>query len=120
MGRVLSKIAQWVADGAVSVALILGGAVLIVAGLVMLVTPGPGLLAIAAGLSLWAKRFGWAQRLLQSVKARIAETRDQIRARRRSDPSDATAPDDPADGDPQVTTEPSSHDSSERTGADAA
>lgn len=94
MGRVLNSMGRWLADGAVSLALILGGLVLIVAGAIMLVTPGPGLLLIAAGLSLWAKRFGWAHRLLAAVKRRLADTRDQIRARRTGDnPSDAESGD---------------------------
>jgi putative transmembrane protein PGPGW len=42
----------------------LAGAALIAAGIPMLVLPGPGVLAILAGLSLLAGQFGWARRLL--------------------------------------------------------
>lgn len=58
------------------------GSVLIVAGLVMLVTPGPGLVAIIAGLAVWAREFRWAHRLLDRAKARLAAARAAHRARR--------------------------------------
>lgn len=66
------------------VAVSVTGTVLIVAGVIMLVTPGPGLLAIAAGLAVWAKEFQWARRLLDRARDRIA--RSMGRAPRRSSP----------------------------------
>ena len=45
-------------------AAVLAGAALIVAGVPMLVLPGPGVLAILLGLSLLAGQFAWARRLL--------------------------------------------------------
>ena len=48
------------------------GTVLVVAGVVMLVTPGPGLLAIVAGLAVWAREFRWARRLLDRARARLS------------------------------------------------
>jgi len=45
------------------IARIAGGSTLLVAGTAMLVLPGPGILTIAAGLSLLAKEVLWAQRL---------------------------------------------------------
>ena len=41
---------------------IAAGFTLIALGTVMLVTPGPGWIAIAAGLSLLAKEYEWARR----------------------------------------------------------
>jgi hypothetical protein len=41
---------------------ITGGFTLIALGTVMLVTPGPGWLAIAGGLGLLAKEYEWARR----------------------------------------------------------
>ena len=49
------------------------GSLLVVAGLVMLVTPGPGLLAIIAGLAVWAREFRWARRMLDRARQRVAE-----------------------------------------------
>jgi uncharacterized protein (TIGR02611 family) len=37
------------------------GGVLLVAGIVMLVTPGPGLLTIAAAIALLSRHHGWAR-----------------------------------------------------------
>lgn len=51
------------------------GTVLVLAGIVMLVTPGPGLLTIAGGLAVWAKEYAWAKRLLARMRARFAALR---------------------------------------------
>jgi uncharacterized protein (TIGR02611 family) len=48
--------------------LILAGFTLLLAGLVMLLTPGPGLVVIIFGLSLLAAEFVWAQRLMNRIK----------------------------------------------------
>ncbi len=56
---------------------VLGGTV-ILGGLVMVVTPGPGLLVIFAGLSILAAEFVWARRLLKRVKARSEKVRGTI------------------------------------------
>ena len=44
-----------------------GGLALILAGVPMLVLPGPGVLAILLGLSILAGQFPWARWLLASV-----------------------------------------------------
>lgn len=49
----------------------LAGALLLVAGAVMLVLPGPGLLAIVAGLTLFAVDYAWARRLLVAARRRL-------------------------------------------------
>ena len=41
---------------------VVGGFALIALGAVMLVTPGPGWLSIAAGVALLAKDYEWARR----------------------------------------------------------
>lgn len=50
------------------VAVFVVGVVVIVGGLVMLVTPGPGWLAIIAGFALLATEFGWARRALRRAR----------------------------------------------------
>jgi uncharacterized protein (TIGR02611 family) len=54
---------------------IVGGFVLLAGGVLMLVTPGPGWLAIAGGLSLLAVDFPWARRLLDRLKQRVEKLR---------------------------------------------
>lgn len=48
---------------------ILGGFTLLVVGVVMLVTPGPGWLVIIGGLAMLAAEFVWARRLLNRLKS---------------------------------------------------
>ena len=55
------------------------GTVLVTAGVVMLLTPGPGLLAIVAGLAVLAREFRWARRLLDRARARVLRGRGDHR-----------------------------------------
>jgi uncharacterized protein (TIGR02611 family) len=57
------------------------GLVLIAAGLVMLVTPGPGIAAILGGLALLSTEFDWAKRLLNWFRHRFAAARAEVRRR---------------------------------------
>lgn len=52
------------------------GFTLMLGGVVMLVTPGPGWAAIFGGLFLLASEFHWARRLLDYLKARFRQIRD--------------------------------------------
>ena len=47
---------------------ILGGFTLLVVGVIMFLTPGPGWLVIFFGLTLLAAEFVWAQRLMDRLK----------------------------------------------------
>lgn len=47
---------------------IVGGFTLLLIGIVMLVTPGPGWLVIFLGLGLLAAEFVWARRLMDRMK----------------------------------------------------
>ena len=49
-------------------AVTLVGLILILAGLIMLLTPGPGLLVIILGLSVLATEYVWANHLLSRAK----------------------------------------------------
>ena len=55
---------------------ITAGSLLVLAGLVMWVLPGPGLLTIAAGLLVLSRDFPWAARLLERVRARLPQDAD--------------------------------------------
>jgi len=65
------------------------GFTVLATGLVMLITPGPGLLVIIAGLAILAHQFAWAARALEKAKDRAALAREA--ALRRS-PRRAQAP----------------------------
>lgn len=54
------------------------GVGLLLAGVVMLVVPGPGWLTIVAGLALLAAEFEWARRALDSIKSAATGLRQRL------------------------------------------
>lgn len=60
------RVHPWVRRVAIEV----GGWTLVVLGVAALVLPGPGLLMLAAGLTVLSLRYAWADRLLHPIKAR--------------------------------------------------
>ena len=50
------------------------GWLLVIGGLAAIVLPGPGLLAIVAGLALLSQQYDWAQRRLEPLKRRALQT----------------------------------------------
>ncbi len=58
--------------------LIIAGFTLLLAGGVMLVTPGPGLLVIFFGLGLLAAEFVWARRLMNRIKHEGGRLKDAV------------------------------------------
>jgi len=57
---------------------ILFGFTLLVLGVVMIVTPGPGWLTIFLGLGVLAAEFVWAKRLLDHLKHQGGRIRDSV------------------------------------------
>lgn len=57
---------------------IVTGFAVLLAGVVMLVAPGPGWLTIAGGLAILAIDFLWARRLLDRIKAKGIELKDAV------------------------------------------
>jgi tellurite resistance protein TerC len=55
---------------------------LLVAGVAMLVLPGPGILAITFALAILSGEFVWARRLLAKIKASANKARDAVSQRR--------------------------------------
>jgi uncharacterized protein (TIGR02611 family) len=51
------------------------GSTVLTAGLVMMVTPGPGLLGIVAGLAILATEWEWADRWLSGARRRLHDAR---------------------------------------------
>lgn len=51
---------------------IVSGFALVLAGIFMLVLPGPGILTVVAGLALLARDLAWAGRLEDWVKSKFA------------------------------------------------
>ncbi|XRQ14213.1 TIGR02611 family protein [Actinomadura welshii] len=63
------------------------GSAVLIGGLIMMVTPGPGLVGIVVGLAILATEFAWAQRALHRAKAAADRAKEQAfdpRRRRRN------------------------------------
>jgi uncharacterized protein (TIGR02611 family) len=54
------------------------GFVVLAAGVVMLVTPGPGIPVIILGLGMLALEFAWAERWLERLVTRAEQAVDQV------------------------------------------
>lgn len=59
------------------------GFLLLLAGAIMMVTPGPGTVAIIAGLAILATEYTWAEIMLDKVKEKARQAGDAVRKRRR-------------------------------------
>lgn len=55
------------------------GSIVLLAGVIMLVTPGPGLLGIIAGLFILSVEFEWAKKHLHTARRKLKETNDKIK-----------------------------------------
>ena len=67
--------------------LVIGG-LLLLAGVAMMVLPGPGLLVLAAGLGLLGTEFAWARRPLRYVRRRL----DGVRRKLTRQPAESRPP----------------------------
>ncbi len=61
------------------------GVTVVLIGVVMLLTPGPGLVVIPLGLAILSIEFAWAKLWLKRVRERISEHGSGRRARRASE-----------------------------------
>jgi uncharacterized protein (TIGR02611 family) len=59
------------------------GLVVVLAGVVMLVLPGPGWVTIFIGFGIWATEFVWAQSVFASVRRKAARWTSWVRERLR-------------------------------------
>jgi uncharacterized protein (TIGR02611 family) len=60
------------------VAFAIAGFLVLLAGVVMLFTPGPGLAGIVLGLTMLALEFAWAERALERMIDRAEQAADQV------------------------------------------
>ncbi|HET6349186.1 MAG TPA: PGPGW domain-containing protein [Candidatus Krumholzibacteria bacterium] len=76
------------------VAITIAGVVVILAGIAMLVLPGPGLLTIVFGLMVLGLEFAFARRWVEKIKQRTHQGVDLARARlsRRDPPTGSSDP----------------------------
>lgn len=86
MGVTVRNVVGFVARSGKRVAVSVVGAVLVLAGLAMLVLPGPGLLVIFAGLAVLASEYVWARRALDRAKEGARDAVNRVRGRRQPPP----------------------------------
>ena len=55
------------------------GFLVLAAGIVMLVTPGPGIPVIVLGLTMLALEFAWAERWLERLLNRVEQAAEEVR-----------------------------------------
>ena len=63
---------------------ILGGFTLLLVGVIMFFTPGPGWLVVFLGLTVLAAEFVWARRLLDRVKQQTLKVREIVAGQHRA------------------------------------
>jgi uncharacterized protein (TIGR02611 family) len=82
----LRSVVRFIGRNSWRVAVSVAGFGLLVVGAIMMVTPGPGLLVIIAGLAVLATQYAWAERALDAARTRAANAKEAAvrRARRPS------------------------------------
>ena len=85
----LTRVDDWsnagpVRSAAVKVGVTVGGPVIVLAGVAMLVLPGPGLVVIALGFALLALEYEWARGLLALLGHGLARVRKAVLPRNAS------------------------------------
>jgi uncharacterized protein (TIGR02611 family) len=99
MSHSLNRVAHWarfpfwvvlrfIARSGKRIAVTAAGFVLLLTGIVLMVTPGPGILLIIAGLAVLAIEYVWAERLLNLAKHKAVQAKDTIARRNRSRPDE--------------------------------
>jgi uncharacterized protein (TIGR02611 family) len=76
----LSAIMRTIARSGKRIAVTVVGFAALIAGVIMMVTPGPGVLVIVAGLAILASEWAWAERLLDKAKQSGKVVLDQATA----------------------------------------
>ena len=78
---------KWIGANAKRIAVFIAGSVVCLAGVAMLVLPGPGVIVILAGLAILATEFVWAERALDTAKEKAGQAGSAVKGRLRRDKS---------------------------------
>jgi uncharacterized protein (TIGR02611 family) len=68
------------------IAVTIAGFILVIAGLAMLVLPGPGILVVIVGLAILATEYVWAQRALNFAKQKAEQAKNKVLRRKTPPP----------------------------------
>jgi uncharacterized protein (TIGR02611 family) len=80
-------LARFIGRNSKRVAVTIAGFAVVLAGLAMLILPGPGIVVILAGLAILATEYVWAQRLLRIAKEKANQAKDVILRKRAEEES---------------------------------
>ena len=71
------------------IAVTIAGFAVLLAGIALLVLPGPGWLLIFIGLTILATEYVWAERLLKAAKRKAEQAKDVVLRKKKSDDTPA-------------------------------
>jgi uncharacterized protein (TIGR02611 family) len=77
-------VGRFIAKNGRRIAVTIVGAVVLLAGVALLVLPGPGWLLIFVGLSILGTEYVWAQRLLRIAKEQANKAKDKVLRRKQA------------------------------------
>ena len=78
----IQKVIHLTYKAARRIAVLAVGSTVVILGVVMLVTPGPGLIVIPIGLAILGLEFAWARVWLRKVRESISNQNSQIHGER--------------------------------------
>ena len=78
----IQKAAHLTYKAARRIAILAGGSTVVAIGVVMLITPGPGLVVIPIGLAILGIEFAWARIWLRKVREGISNANSRNHAQR--------------------------------------
>jgi uncharacterized protein (TIGR02611 family) len=70
----------------------IAGFAVVLAGIAMLVLPGPGLLIICVGLAILSTEYVWAQRMLNTARAKAEQAKDAVLKKKQPSGDDLDTP----------------------------
>jgi uncharacterized protein (TIGR02611 family) len=80
----IKVVGRFIARNGRRIAITVVGVLVLLAGLVLLVLPGPGWLLIFVGLSILGSEYVWAQRLLRMAKQQANNAKDKVLRRKQA------------------------------------
>ncbi len=88
----IKVVGGFIARNGKRVAVTIAGFLVLLAGVAMLVLPGPGIVVIIAGLAILATEYVWAQRLLKIAKEKANQAKDVILRKKQEAEDEGTPP----------------------------
>jgi hypothetical protein len=81
----LKVVGRFIARNGKRVAVTIAGFAVILAGVAMLVLPGPGIVVIIGGLAILATQYVWAEHLLKIAKEKANQAKDAVLRKNKED-----------------------------------